>query len=230
MVTKRLIVMRHGNTFLPDQKPTRVGRRTDLPLVEEHRGRAIGKYLLAKGLSPDKAYAAPLKRTMQTLQLALDEMELNLDIIPEESFLEIDYGVDENKTEDEVLARLGRRYMFMDNDIVCDSKVELLECGKAILNLWDRSAVVPFGWTVDVQSIINSWHSFAAAIEDNTTSIICTSNGIIRFAPYILGAEGYENFCNSHEIKVATGSISIFDFENDKWRCSEWNVKPYKIF
>ena len=34
MVT-RILIARHGNTFTKDQTPTRVGRHTDLPLVEK---------------------------------------------------------------------------------------------------------------------------------------------------------------------------------------------------
>ena len=99
-MTKRLIIARHGNTFLPEQTPTRVGRNTDLPLVEEQRGRAIGKYLLSRGIALDKAYAAPLKRTMGTAQLALEELDSDLNIIPIDAFVEVDYGPDENKTPD----------------------------------------------------------------------------------------------------------------------------------
>ena len=40
-----LIIARHGNTFRKGETPTRVGSRTDLPLVEDERGRGIGKYL-----------------------------------------------------------------------------------------------------------------------------------------------------------------------------------------
>ena len=42
-----LIIARHGNTFNPGDTPTRVGKHTDMPLVEkgEAQGRALGRYL-----------------------------------------------------------------------------------------------------------------------------------------------------------------------------------------
>ena len=43
-----LIIARHGNTFDKGDIPTRVGARTDLPLVE--KGRAQAKALVAHGV------------------------------------------------------------------------------------------------------------------------------------------------------------------------------------
>ena len=37
----RLILSRHGNTFSPGEKAVWVGRRSDLPLVEEGRRQAV---------------------------------------------------------------------------------------------------------------------------------------------------------------------------------------------
>lgn len=51
-MTTRIIIARHGNTFAKDETPRRVGGRTDLDLVEEERGRNVGRYLKAKGLIP----------------------------------------------------------------------------------------------------------------------------------------------------------------------------------
>ena len=50
---KTLIIARHGNTFRPGETPTRVGSRTDLPLVEEERGRGIGRWLKQLGRNPE---------------------------------------------------------------------------------------------------------------------------------------------------------------------------------
>ena len=63
---KTLIIARHGNTFRKGETPTRVGGRTDLPLVEEERGRGIGKYLAKLGLTPTRILAA--RQTRQQLR------------------------------------------------------------------------------------------------------------------------------------------------------------------
>lgn len=225
---KRLIIVRHGNTFLPEQTPTRVGRGTDLPLVEEKRGRAIGKYLLSKNITPNKVYSAPLKRTMQTVELALDEMNSSTEIIETNDFLEIDYGVDENKTEEQVMLRLGESYA-LNNNLLNLSDEEKVQYGKNIISEWDTIGKVPNGWTVDIDSIIAAWSHFADSIEEGVTVLLCSSNGIIRFAPHIL-AIPYELFCEESNIKVATGSVSIFENVNGQWTCSEWNTKPYNLF
>ena len=39
---RKLVIVRHGNTFRAGETPTRVGARTDLPLVEEERARSDG--------------------------------------------------------------------------------------------------------------------------------------------------------------------------------------------
>ena len=212
----RLIIARHGNTFRPEETPTRVGVKTDLPLVEEFKGRSIGRYLKEHDMIPDVIYAAPLLRTMQTARLAVQTIGLDSDISPLNAFVEIDYGVDENKTEEEVRLRLGNGN---------------IEKGKKIIEDWDKNAVVPDGWKVDPDQIIHTWLDFAEkTVIPHWTTLHVTSNGIIRFAPYLTG--DFEKFAQEHKIKVAPGGLCIFD-KNDGdsfWTCSAWNVKPYELY
>jgi len=227
---KTLIIVRHGNTFLPEQTPTRVGGKTDLPLVEEKRGKSIGRYLLDNQIIPDKIYAAPLKRTTETARLIVQQMNLQLSIIAENNFTEIDYGPDENKTEEEVELRLGLLALQEKNIPATNiSKEEILKQGKSVIDCWNTQVIAPKGWVVDANKIIQSWKDFAYNISDGETVLLCTSNGIIRFAPLIL-ASGYSSFCNDHNLKVATGSVSIFKFREKKWVCTAWDIKPYKLY
>lgn len=226
---KTLIIVRHGNTFRPGETPTRVGGQTDLPLVEEYRSRAIGRYLFEHDIIPDKTYAAPLQRTMGTVSLILEEMLLSLNPIPEQNFTEIDYGPDENKTEDEVMIRLGLLYLEKNNLPSNISKEEIIAHGKKAIDLWNDEAIVPDGWIVNVPQIIQSWKKFAENIGDGETVLLCTSNGVIRFAPHILDIS-YADFCKQHDLKVATGSISVFKYKEGKWICTEWNLKPYNMY
>ena len=213
----RIIIARHGNTFRSDETPTRIGARTDIPLVEEHRGKSIGKYLIENDIIPDIVYAAPLLRTRQTAELAVQAMGIKLPVIPIDDFVEIDYGIDENKTEEDTLLRLGDG---------------VIEKGKEIIEAWNKDATVPDGWNVNPQQIIKTWEDFAENIvsEQCQTVLLVTSNGIIRFAPYLTGDFG--QFSQKHDIKVATGGVCIFEKEADEpfWTCTAWNVKPYKIF
>ena len=206
-MTTRIIVARHGNTFTKEQTPTRVGCRTDLDLVETERGTNIGRYLKQENMIPDMVYAAPLKRTRKTAELAIEAMGGNLPFELDDSFVEIDYGPDENKTEAEVIARIGQD----------------------AIDKWNESAIVPDGWKVSVEGIIGAWNNFAHKVEKkfkDKTVLVVSSNGIIRFAPYLTG--DFEGFCREHEIKVGTGSVCIFEKEqSDKhFRCVGWNIKP----
>lgn len=202
-----LIIARHGNTFGPEDTPTRVGLHTDLPLVEkgEEQARAIGKYLRENRLIPDVVYASNLQRTYQTAKIAIKESGVTNPIYQIDIFNEIDYGPDENKTEDEVIARIGA-------DAIKD---------------WDESATVPKGWIVDPQQIIQNWHDFADQIcahDDNETVLVVTSNGIARFAPYITG--DFDGFAAQNKIKLSTGALAILKHENGRWSIKDWNVKP----
>lgn len=212
----RLIIARHGNTFRKGETPTRVGAKTDLPLVEEHRGRSIGRYLKQQNLIPDSVYTSPLLRARKTAELAIEELKIQCPIIELAGFTEIDYGPDENQTEEVVKRRLGH------GDI---------EKGEKIIQAWDEKAIVPEGWQVDPKQIISTWKSFSQQVASKPqTVLLVTSNGIIRFAPYLTG--DFARFSAEHAIKVATGGVCIFEKEAEEqhWICTEWNFKPYKLF
>ena len=84
---------------------------------------------------------------------------------------------------------------------------------------------------LDPDQIIHTWLDFAEkTVIPHQTTLLVTSNGIIRFAPYLTG--DFEKFAQEHKIKVAPGGLCIFD-KNDGdsfWTCSAWNVKPYELY
>jgi len=208
MSVTRLIVARHGNTFGPGDVVTRVGR-TDLPLVASglEQGRQLGRYLKQENLVPDLIYTSHLKRTAQTAEQAQGQMGTALPLEPLSIFNEIDYGPDENQPEEAVVARLG----------------------KAALELWDAEGVVPSGWKVDPEAIVQAWHGFSETLlrdHAGKTVLVVTSNGIARFAPHLTGE--FAAFRTRHTLKISTGAVCLF--ENDgtakTWTCTAWNVKP----
>ncbi len=206
-MTTRLIIARHGNTFTKDQTPLRVGGRTDLPLVETERGANIGKYLKMRGLIPSAVYAAPLKRTTETARLAIAALDKDIPLKSDARFTEIDYGPDEAKTEEEVTARIGQEAM----------------------DKWNAEAIVPDGWNVSVEGIIQAWKDFANEVErdyKDKTVLLVSSNGIIRFAPHLTG--DFAKFAEDFNIKVGTGGVCILEKESDEafWTVKEWGVKP----
>lgn len=210
-MTTRIIIARHGNNFNKGETPTRVGARTDLPLVETERGTLVGEYLKTVNLIPAQVFAAPMKRTMETARLAIAAIGRDIPLTTVESFREVDYGPDENKTEDEVIARIGQE----------------------AIDKWNAEAIVPDGWLVDPQAIIDTWLNWGKKAEQEYTGkniMIVSSNGVIRFAPYLTG--DFKSFSQEHDTKVGTGCICIFEKESgDKnWKCTAWNLKPKDWF
>jgi probable phosphoglycerate mutase len=229
-VPTRIIIARHGNTFTPEETPRRVGGRTDLPLVENERGTNIGRYLELKGYRPAVVFAAPLKRTRQTAELAVKALDGGIPLKIDESFREIDYGPDEDKTEEEVELRLGKAAFVkkgLDPAKFTDEDAAIK--GREIINLWNTEAIVPNGWKVRPGQMVDAWLELGKKVEKNYKNknvLVVSSNGIIRFAPYLTG--DFKAFTKERDIKVTTGGVCVFEKNagDPNWRCVEWNVKP----
>lgn len=202
----QLIIARHGNTFNADDTPTRVGARTDLPLVAsgEEQAKRLGNWLKESNLYPEVTYCSELQRTQQTAQIALKALGYAQPVFPLAIFNEIDYGVDENLTEDKVIARIGTQ----------------------AIQDWNEKAIVPEGWDFNPEQCITDWTNFAQHIVDDEQDIIfvVTSNGVARFAPHIAG--NFEEFANNNNIKLSTGALGILEYVNKAWRVTDWNIRP----
>lgn len=204
----RLIIARHGNTFAPGDTPTRVGQRTDLPLVAsgEAQARRIGDYLRRHEMVPDVVFAAPLKRSCDTARLVLEVLGCDLPITIDTRFNEIDYGPDENQPESVVVARIGAQ----------------------ALRDWNEYAKVPPGWQADPQAIIHDWLAFGDTCRRSyggQTVLVVTSNGIARFAPHLTG--DFEGFIRRQRgIKIATGALCFLHLQGSQWLIERWNARP----
>ena len=204
-----LLIARHGNTFAPGETPLRVGARTDLPLSESGRKQAhtLGHYL--KQNYPDLAhvFTSELKRTIQMAEIALTTANFSIPVEALNVFNEIDYGPDEAQPEEAVIARIGQ----------------------SAIDAWNCDAIIPEGWRVNPKAIIDSWQQFATHIianYPNQTVLVITSNGIARFAPHLLDSPA--QFSKKYELKMATGAISEFKFEQNHWQLQRWNYRPVK--
>lgn len=203
----RLLIVRHGNTFGPDDTPTRVGGRTDLPLVESgvKQAEALGQHFGQQEYIPDLVFTSELIRTKQTAEHILKELQIERPMQALEMLNEIDYGPDENKTEEEVIARIG----------------------KEAIETWDKEAIVPEGWEFDPDKAVQDWYSLSDTLlkdYQEKTIMIVTSNGIARFAPYLTG--DYEGFKSSYKIKLKTGAYGLFEYQHNQWVVLEWGVRP----
>lgn len=202
-----LIVARHGNTFEAGETPRRVGAGTDLPLTAiglEH-GRNIGRYLKKINLLPDAVYTSRLLRTKQTAEEIIRESGLMLKPQATVIFNELDYGPDENKPEDQVIARLGA-------DAITD---------------WEEKGIVPRGWNPNAQIITERWKEFAAEMVKTHLDeivLVVTSNGIGRFALALTG--DFETARKQYGLKLATGALGMLEHDGTTWSVQNWNVRP----
>lgn len=202
-----LLIARHGNTFGPGETPLRVGKRTDLPLVESGReqARRIGLWMKERALTPQAVFTSSLKRTIETARLALDMagLETTTRTILH-LFDEIDHGPDEGKTEEDVLARLGPQ----------------------ALRLWDETATMPQDWTPRPEAILSGWKEFLETIRQDFPDglvLVVTSNGVARFAPFLATPDEKTR----RPLKLSTGALGQMECEdNSSWTVSFWNVRP----
>lgn len=158
----RAFIVRHGNTFAPDEAPRRIGAGTDLPLVESGRvqARALAEHFAARGIRFDRCLCSPLRRTRETAAIIAPYA----DIEPADWLREIDHGPDEDRIEAEVIARIG-----------ADA-----------LAAWEERAEAPPGWIVDADARLAAWRDWLAAPKAQSTLLV-TSNGAARFALLALG-------------------------------------------
>ncbi|MCA3255559.1 MAG: phosphoglycerate mutase family protein [Alphaproteobacteria bacterium] len=200
---RRLFVVRHGNTFAPGEPPRRVGARTDIPLVEsgERQAAALGGWFADRGIRFQRILCGPLLRTRQTA----DAIAARIAAAPPREIAdwlrEVDHGPDENRTEAEVVARIG----------------------DAALRQWDERAVAPPGWIVDGPTRIAAWTALFDEPGDGDLLLV-TSNGAARFALLAL-ASGAAHAVGDG-LKLRTGAIGEFRRTAAGWQVGFWDVRP----
>ncbi|MGB9152935.1 MAG: histidine phosphatase family protein [Alphaproteobacteria bacterium] len=206
-MTARLILARHGNTFKPEDTPVWVGARTDLPLVEKGlaQAQALADVLRDAAIIPGVLIAGPLQRTRQMASIIAKTLKISADAVRIDPRLkEIDYGSWEGKSTDEIVAAGAG----------------------AELAAWNKTSVFPVspGWNPsEAQIIVDTCSILAKASEG--TSLIITSNGILRF--FARAAVNAGDFPDS---KVATGHICVMERDNSRsWRITQWNQPPERF-
>ena len=103
-------LVRHGQT--PANLEGRFAGRTPEPLSPEGRRQALEAGKLLRGRGIGRIYASPLRRTMETAALIRQGLgEEGLEIVPDESFLEINIPPWEGRRREELLADPGLGYL-----------------------------------------------------------------------------------------------------------------------
>ena len=193
----RVFVLRHGNTFDKGDVVTRVGGRTDLPLSVSGKAQAeaLARHFASTPFTT--ARSGPLKRTRETANAILAAQASPPELVTDLFLREIDYGPDENRPEDEVVARIGQ----------------------SALEAWERDSIVPPGWRVDPDALIGNWQETFHELRDQPGDhLIVTSNGIARFALHAAGAP-------RTDAKLSTAAWGVFVLEGEEARVESWNVR-----
>lgn len=164
-MTRRIFVIRHGDTFESSASARRIGAGTDIPLVENGRVQAdrLGRWFAAEGVVIARLLSGPLLRARETAGRIGAVMAHPPDGVAP-WLNEIDHGPDEGRTEAQVLARIGA----------------------PALAAWDERGIAPPGWCVDADRRIDAWRGFFEQ-PGAGTDLLVTSNGAARFALLALG-------------------------------------------
>ena len=201
LTQRRLIIVRHGNTFQRGEPARRIGARTDMPLTAEgvRQAEALGRHFAGDGALFSRVLVGPLRRTRATA----DALCAQLVSAPQSEvamFLaEIDHGPDENALEIDVVARIG-----------ADA-----------LSQWDTELRCPPGWIDDRDARLASWRTLRSElVADGGAILVVTSNGAARFA---LAAFAL----STGDARLPTGSWGeiVFD-ETGAARLAEWGRRP----
>lgn len=201
-----IYVVRHGNTFDKGDVVTRVGARTDLALSQSGRAQAEAlaahfTTLVPQGFSA--AYCSPLRRTRETAETILAAARSATSLSEIEFLREVDYGPDENRPEDEVIARIGN----------------------AALHAWESDAVPPEGWVIEPEEIRAAWADFLDMLSQAGAErpvLIVTSNGIARFVLDVIAhPEGRPD-----SIKLKTGAYGVIEARSETAVLRSWNIRP----
>ena len=197
---KRLLIVRHGDTFLSGEPPRRIGARTDLPLTPrgEAQARAVAAWLDGRGLHPDLALAGPLQRAGRTASIILAALPGACPLHEAAWLDEVDYGPDEGRPESEVVERVGAE----------------------ALARWDRSAEPAPGWPIDRAGRIDACRAALAAVATGTTLLV-TSNGTGRFILLALGLGE-----TGSSLKLRTGAIGEAEIVHGRASLRRWDVRP----
>jgi broad specificity phosphatase PhoE len=163
----RLVFVRHGRTFGPDEPPRRVGRRTDLPLTTSGAEDVQRLKDRLKWLPVRRIWASRLLRSRQTATILASGITLPRSIRLLALLDEIDHGPDENRVDADVIARIG----------------------PAAIAAWDSQLAAPDGWILDLHLRRRGWVRLARVLSHvpaTETIIAVGSQGAIRLAVSIL--------------------------------------------
>ncbi len=161
----RIILVRHANTFEPNDTPYWIGANEDLRLSNSGREQLSGLKTKVAGLigsTERTVVASPLKRALTTAEV------FEAPIVTDTRLTELDFGGWSGKTEAGIVAEFGE-----------DS-----------LRLWRDRCEVPAAWGLERTRIDGELNEFLTACLDRKLTVAVTSNGRLKLLGKLLGGSG----------------------------------------
>lgn len=202
-----LILVRHGNTFGPEDTPVWVGKNEDLPLVQsgKEQAQALARAFKTRSISPSVIFSSPLQRALTTAEV----FEVEVQVLQE--LTEVDFGVWGGKSTAEL------RQQDFDRE----------------LDEWDAKAVVPqaVGWGSTEDELRQQVEQFFTRMEllnGDGVQVAVTSNGFLKcVAKYRLKV--FESLCRDNQLKVRTGHLCELAFHDNEWVVRSWGISPMEF-
>ena len=211
-MTSKLLLARHGNTFLPGEKAVFAGSRNDLPLTDEGRAQAKETGLLFARLKavPSLILTGPLLRTREFGAIAAAEIKGAPAPLIDRRLDELDYGAWAGLTSEEIVSKFGA--------------VELADWNERAQ--WPKDAQ----WPEDEAAFIEETEGFVAEMRSRNLPLILavTSNGRLRYFPKSFPGE-FERLRDRGELKVKTGHLGLLNLDGREAGVAFWNRDPRTV-
>lgn len=206
-----LILVRHGNTFNADQKPTFAGARSDLPLTIAGRDQAdaFAEAMDKAGLLPISVLCNQNQRTGKHLEPMTRKLGIRA-ATPDKRLNEPDFGDWEGKTNDEIDAAGS-----------ADERAAWEKEGK-----WPANANFAPSETDMARSIVGLVGELQSSYDDDKIVVACVGNTALRFLLKTVPGS-FETAAKNGALKVSTGNVCAIDYPRDgKPKVMFWNQKP----
>ncbi len=194
----RLILVRHGETYWNEEG--RFQGRIDVELNKTGKDQADKLAGALKGVKIDAIYSSPLKRSFLTAEAVAQEHGLGVDQVSE--FNEIDHGLWEGSTVDQVLEEDGEAYhLWMDHPEQVN-----MPSGENLEDLRSRA--------------ITKLHQILERHKDGETIMVVGHDATNKVI--VCHALGLDN-THFWKIKQGNASIDILEYADGKFRITLLN-------
>lgn len=210
----KIILARHGNTFISGEAAVWIGAGQDLPLVDSgiQQAKNLANAIQQAAIEVKAIFCGPLKRTSDYATVIVKTLSSTLKPIVDLRLNEIDYGNWSGLSNKEIQAQ-------GDSD-------ELVQWEN--FSIWPKMAA----WSSSPKRIYEEIKAFTDVLikkyDSSDTILVITSNGRLRYFLQLIPF-AFEQAIKNKKFKVTTGNICLLSYTN-AWQLEFWNEKPEILF